>query len=149
MASRLHQLERGLAVATVAMAAIAACSTNTPPPSPERSPSPTLPSCITDADCTGGEECRDGVCARPGLDGRPQRCARGCPSGAICVDGACVASAAGDGGLRDSCGGCPDATECNVDTKRCELLGAATEPGSREIPEPRLRGPNPAAEDED
>jgi hypothetical protein len=67
------------------------CTTSTPPPGPERSPSPTLPSCVIEADCGGGEECRDGVCRRPGTPvdaGAP--CSRECGAEELCVEGICV-----------------------------------------------------------
>src|SRR5690348_16977639 len=98
------------AVAIVSVIA-AACAERTPPPGPERSPSPTIPSCLTDADCSGGEECRDGVCVRHGTDESVEApsvlCPGGCPPPQICADGVCVGRLIGDGGPEElPCGGC-------------------------------------------
>ena len=79
----------------------AACSSSTPPPGPERSPSPTLPSCLTDADCSGGEQCRDGVCMRPGIErtGDDVRCPQGCGPLQFCKHGVCVGRILADAGV--------------------------------------------------
>jgi hypothetical protein len=124
-------LRRNIAVAVaLAVAAAVACSESTPPPEPRRSPSPRIPSCVTDADCSAGEECRDGVCARPGLDevteGTPRgACPEGCAPGEVCADGICVGQITGDAGgaTDDSCGGCPEGWTCEVITGLCQPPG--------------------------
>ncbi len=138
MRAALH-LERTIVAGLSAIFVVGACASSTPPPSPERSPSPTIPSCITDADCVGGEECAEGVCIRPGLDGSAEACVRGCPPGTMCVDGDCVELAKPDGGSTDACGGCPETTTCNPETHRCEADRPLPDPGRREIPDPNLR----------
>ena len=107
----------GVAVA-LALATVLACSESTPPPEPGRSPSPRIPSCVTDADCSAGEECRDGVCSRPGIDEVPEgtpraSCPEGCAPGEVCADGICVGQVTGDGGaVEEPCGGCPEGWTC-------------------------------------
>ena len=118
----------GMAVA-LAVAAVVACSESTPPPEPRRSPSPRIPSCVTDADCSAGEECRDGVCWRPGLDevdGTPRAaCPEGCPPNEVCADGICVGQITGDGGTLDddACGGCPEGWTCDAIRGECRAPG--------------------------
>lgn len=132
-----------LAVA-LAVASAVACSESTPPPEPRRSPSPRIPSCVTDADCSAGEECRDGVCTRPGLDEDDTEhtpriaCPEGCAPGEICADGVCVGRIEGDAGADgdDVCGGCPERWTCDDGTGVCKPPGDGPT-GRREVEMPR------------
>ncbi len=58
----------------------------------------------------------------------------------MCVDGECVRAPATDGGTADACGGCPDGTWCNTVAHRCQAGVPLPDPGTREVPEPDLRG---------
>jgi hypothetical protein len=112
----------------IALGILVACSSSTPPPGPERSPSPTIPSCLTDADCSGGEECRDGVCVRPGneyAEDRAPPCPAGCPVGHLCMNGHCVDSGEeNDAGVPPPCGGCLPGRVCDEGTGLCIEVGA-------------------------
>ncbi|HVH45336.1 MAG TPA: hypothetical protein VM925_23445 [Labilithrix sp.] len=113
----------GLLAAVALLALGLACTSSTPPPEPQRSPAPTLPSCVTDADCSAGEECREGECLRHGVDeGESGGCPQGCGPGQICADGVCVGRIdADDGGTAElPCGGCPEGQTCEVDSGLCQ-----------------------------
>ena len=113
-----HRDRRVAAIAV--LAAAAACTSSTPPPEPQRSPSPRVPSCVTDADCSAGEECRDGLCQRPGIEAtlEPVGCPEGCPDGEVCADDVCVGKIV-DAGRDEPCGGCPEGWGCEDDTGLC------------------------------
>jgi hypothetical protein len=130
------RIRMGWRSVTLGLALAAACASSTPPPEPQRSPSPTMPSCLTDADCKAGEECRKGECVRHGVDHPPvQDCPQGCPGNQICVDGVCVEATnvdAGDGGiLLFACEQCPEGEDCDYTTGSCRPRALPPDAGPR------------------